>query len=81
MRRQERSRSFQSRSSSLSPSQALKEVSDMVQKGYQMGAPDGCPPSIYNLMKNCWELEPGKRPSFKKLTEKLQKALTHTDSA
>uniref|UniRef100_A0A7M4F353 Tyrosine-protein kinase n=1 Tax=Crocodylus porosus TaxID=8502 RepID=A0A7M4F353_CROPO len=63
------------------PKMALKEVSDMVQKGYQMGAPDGCPPSIYNLMKNCWELEPGKRPSFKKLTEKLQKALTHTDSA
>ncbi|XP_037741385.1 megakaryocyte-associated tyrosine-protein kinase isoform X2 [Chelonia mydas] len=55
----------------------LKEVTEMVEKGYRMEAPEECPPSLYTLMKTCWEIEPGKRPSFKKLTEKLQKELKH----
>ncbi|XP_038239526.1 megakaryocyte-associated tyrosine-protein kinase isoform X1 [Dermochelys coriacea] len=55
----------------------LKEVTEMVEKGYRMEAPEECPPSLYTLMKSCWEIEPGKRPSFKKLTEKLQKELKH----
>uniref|UniRef100_A0A8C0H2C3 Tyrosine-protein kinase n=1 Tax=Chelonoidis abingdonii TaxID=106734 RepID=A0A8C0H2C3_CHEAB len=55
----------------------LKEVTEMVEKGYRMEAPEECPPSLYTLMKSCWETEPGKRPSFRKLTEKLQKELKH----
>ncbi|XP_053869596.1 megakaryocyte-associated tyrosine-protein kinase isoform X1 [Malaclemys terrapin pileata] len=55
----------------------LKEVTEMVEKGYRMEAPEECPPSLYTLMKSCWEIDPGKRPSFKKLTEKLQKELKH----
>uniref|UniRef100_A0A8D2PHL7 Tyrosine-protein kinase n=1 Tax=Zosterops lateralis melanops TaxID=1220523 RepID=A0A8D2PHL7_ZOSLA len=61
-----------------SPSwQALKEVTELLEQGYRMDSPEGCPPTVYALMKSCWELEPGKRPSFKKLTEKLQKELKH----
>ncbi|XP_074834030.1 megakaryocyte-associated tyrosine-protein kinase [Carettochelys insculpta] len=59
------------------PKMTLKEVTEMVEKGYRMEAPEECPPSLYTLMKSCWELEPGKRPAFKKLTEKLQKELKH----
>ncbi|XP_050789735.1 megakaryocyte-associated tyrosine-protein kinase isoform X3 [Gopherus flavomarginatus] len=55
----------------------LKEVTEKVEKGYRMEAPEDCPPSLYTLMKSCWETEPGKRPSFRKLTEKLQKELKH----
>ncbi|XP_030396278.1 megakaryocyte-associated tyrosine-protein kinase-like isoform X3 [Gopherus evgoodei] len=55
----------------------LKEVTEKVEKGYRMEAPEECPPSLYTLMKSCWETEPGKRPSFRKLTEKLQKELKH----
>lgn len=59
-----------------SPSrQSLKEVMELLEQGYRMEPPEGCPPAVYALMKSCWELEPGKRPSFKKLTEKLQKEL------
>ncbi|KFQ38101.1 Megakaryocyte-associated tyrosine-protein kinase, partial [Mesitornis unicolor] len=62
----------------VSPScQSLKEVTELLEQGYRMEPPEGCPPSVYTLMKSCWELEPGKRPSFKKLTEKLQKELKH----
>uniref|UniRef100_A0A8C0ESK5 Tyrosine-protein kinase n=1 Tax=Bubo bubo TaxID=30461 RepID=A0A8C0ESK5_BUBBB len=55
----------------------LKEVTELLEQGYRMDPPEGCPPTVYALMRSCWELEPGKRPSFKKLTEKLQKELKH----
>lgn len=61
-----------------SPScQSLKEVTELLEQGYRMEPPEGCPPTVYALMRSCWELEPSKRPSFKKLTEKLQKELKH----
>lgn len=61
-----------------SPScQSLKEVTELLEQGYRMEPPEGCPHTVYALMKSCWALEPGKRPSFKKLTEKLQKEVKH----
>ncbi|XP_078524575.1 megakaryocyte-associated tyrosine-protein kinase [Lissotriton helveticus] len=57
------------------PKMSLKEVSEEVEKGYRMAAPEECPPAIYSLMSSCWEADPGKRPSFKKLKDKLQKEL------
>uniref|UniRef100_A0A3P9ALU3 Tyrosine-protein kinase n=1 Tax=Esox lucius TaxID=8010 RepID=A0A3P9ALU3_ESOLU len=53
------------------PKMSLKEVKEQVEQGYRMEAPDGCPPSVYALMRCCWEAEPKKRPSFHKLQEKL----------
>uniref|UniRef100_A0A663F348 Tyrosine-protein kinase n=1 Tax=Aquila chrysaetos chrysaetos TaxID=223781 RepID=A0A663F348_AQUCH len=59
------------------PKLSLKEVTELLEQGYRMEPPEGCLPAVYALMKSCWELEPGKRPSFKKITEKLQKELKH----
>ncbi|KFZ55762.1 Megakaryocyte-associated tyrosine-protein kinase, partial [Antrostomus carolinensis] len=59
------------------PKLSLKEVTELLEQGYRMEPPEGCPPTVYALMRSCWELEPGKRPSFRKLTEKLQKELKH----
>ncbi|KAK3564647.1 hypothetical protein QTP86_024241 [Hemibagrus guttatus] len=50
----------------------LKDVVPRVEKGYKMDAPDGCPPAVYDIMKQCWTLEPAMRPSFKALRENLQ---------
>uniref|UniRef100_A0A671K2I7 Tyrosine-protein kinase n=1 Tax=Sinocyclocheilus anshuiensis TaxID=1608454 RepID=A0A671K2I7_9TELE len=50
----------------------LKEVVPRVEKGYKMEAPDGCPAAVYDLMKQCWTLDPAGRPSFRLLREKLQ---------
>ncbi|GAA6101307.1 tyrosine-protein kinase CSK [Tachysurus ichikawai] len=54
------------------PRIALKDVVPRVEKGYKMDAPDGCPPAVYDIMKQCWTLEPAMRPSFKALRENLQ---------
>lgn len=43
-----------------------------MEKGYKMDAPDGCPPAVYDLMKQCWTLDSASRPSFRMLREKLQ---------
>ncbi|MBN3280293.1 MATK kinase, partial [Polyodon spathula] len=55
------------------PKMTLKEVKEKVEKGYRMEAPEDCPPAVYALMRSCWENDPGKRPSFRKLREKLEK--------
>ncbi|XP_073435645.1 tyrosine-protein kinase CSK isoform X1 [Dendrobates tinctorius] len=54
------------------PRIALKDVVPRVEKGYKMDAPDGCPAIVYELMKQCWHLDPNQRPSFRKLREQLE---------
>ncbi|NWI40009.1 CSK kinase, partial [Picathartes gymnocephalus] len=49
----------------------LKDVVPRVEKGYKMDAPDGCPAVVYEVMKKCWTLDPGHRPSFHQLREQL----------
>lgn len=53
-------------------SQPLKDVVPRVEKGYKMDCPDGCPEVVYNIMKQCWNLDPAARPSFHMLKEWLQ---------
>ncbi|KAM4739104.1 megakaryocyte-associated tyrosine-protein kinase [Anableps anableps] len=57
------------------PKMSLKEVKEKVEGGYRMEAPEDCPPSVYSIMKLCWEQEPRKRPGFSKLREKLEQEL------
>ncbi|XP_033120717.1 tyrosine-protein kinase CSK-like [Anneissia japonica] len=47
------------------PRVPLAEVLTHVEKGYRMEAPEGCPEFIYRIMRETWELNPQKRPSFK----------------
>ncbi|XP_060030207.1 tyrosine-protein kinase CSK isoform X2 [Erinaceus europaeus] len=55
----------------------LKDVVPRVEKGYKMDAPDGCPPAVYDVMKNCWQLDAAARPSFLQLREQLGHVKTH----
>lgn len=54
---------------------------EKVGQGYRMEAPEDCPPGVYALMRACWEADPGKRPSFRKLRDKLRRELPDGDSA
>lgn len=55
----------------------LKDVVPRVEKGYKMDAPDGCPPAVYDVMKNCWHLDAATRPTFLQLREQLEHIKTH----
>lgn len=43
-----------------------------MESGYKMDCPDGCPEVVYNIMKQCWNLDPASRPSFQTLKDWLQ---------
>ncbi|XP_014388962.1 PREDICTED: megakaryocyte-associated tyrosine-protein kinase isoform X5 [Myotis brandtii] len=57
------------------PKMSLKEVTEAVEKGYRMEPPEGCPGPVHTLMNSCWEAEPTRRPTFRKLAEKLAREL------
>ena len=54
-----------------------KDVSQNVKAGYRMPSPPICPTELFEVMQQCWEEEPDKRPSFTLLQENLKKFVTH----
>ncbi|EDQ92991.1 uncharacterized protein MONBRDRAFT_44322 [Monosiga brevicollis MX1] len=48
------------------------KVLDKLMMGYRMQRPEGCPMEIYNIMLQCWDVNPDLRPSFHKLKRQLQ---------
>ncbi|CAG9816838.1 unnamed protein product [Phaedon cochleariae] len=49
----------------------LADVVKHVEKGYNMEAPEGCPPEVYEIMRQAWDLNPDKRPNFQEVKTKL----------
>lgn len=58
--------------------QPLADVVKHVEKGYRMEAPEGCPSEVYEIMKQAWDLEPEKRPTFALILKKLEHLKTLT---
>ena len=46
------------------PGVELTEVYQLLESGYRMECPPGCPSRIYDLMKQCWNWESNERPTF-----------------
>ncbi|KAM9797777.1 megakaryocyte-associated tyrosine-protein kinase isoform X2 [Syngnathus typhle] len=57
------------------PKMALMEVTERVEGGYRMEAPQDCLPAVYALMTLCWAKEPRRRPAFHKMREKLEEEM------
>lgn len=43
----------------------------VVEKGYRLPIPSGCPPVMTTLMQLCWQTEPKQRPTFKQILTTL----------
>jgi len=41
-----------------------REVSELVPKGTRLEQPEECPPAMWEIVCNCWELKPDLRPTF-----------------
>ncbi|CAH1124891.1 unnamed protein product [Ceutorhynchus assimilis] len=54
------------------PGVDLTDVYHMLEKGYRMEIPPGCPPKIYELMRQCWQWHANDRPTFKECHHALE---------
>lgn len=52
------------------------EVLHQVEHGYRMPAPPNCPPPLYDIMLECWNRDPMRRPTFETLQWKLEDFFT-----
>ena len=46
------------------PGVELTDVYQLMESGYRMECPPGCPMRVYELMRHCWNWEPAERPTF-----------------
>lgn len=53
------------------PGIELAQVYELLETGYRMQCPEGCPPAIYELMRQCWCWDVQDRPSFKDVSNML----------
>ncbi|XP_063632988.1 tyrosine-protein kinase Abl isoform X1 [Cydia splendana] len=54
------------------PGVDLADVYHMLEKGYRMECPPGCPPAVYELMRRCWQWNAPDRPTFHKIHHDLE---------
>ena len=56
------------------------QVIQLLERKGRLEKPTRCPDKIYDLMKNCWQYEPSKRPTFKQLFESFQRGTTYENT-
>ncbi|KAM6427827.1 tyrosine-protein kinase Fgr isoform 3-T5 [Liasis olivaceus] len=61
------------------PGMNNREVLEQVERGYRMPCPGNCPPSLHDLMVQCWKKEPEERPTFEYLQSFLEDYFTATE--
>ncbi|XP_048825037.1 tyrosine-protein kinase Fgr isoform X1 [Lagopus muta] len=61
------------------PGMNNREVLEQVERGYRMQCPGGCPPSLHDVMMQCWKREPEERPTFEYLQSFLEDYFTATE--
>lgn len=56
-----------------------RTLSDMVRSGQRPHVPDCCSQQLYQLMMECWDLNPNSRPTFTKIVECIQHMIAFRD--
>lgn len=54
------------------PGVELTDVYHMLESGYRMECPPGCPSRVYELMRQCWQWETTDRPTFQEIHNTLE---------
>ncbi|KFP21695.1 Proto-oncogene tyrosine-protein kinase Yrk, partial [Egretta garzetta] len=61
------------------PGMNNREVLEQVERVYRMQCPGNCPPSLHEVMVQCWKREPEERPTFEYLQSFLEDYFTATE--
>uniref|UniRef100_A0A7E4W137 Tyrosine-protein kinase n=1 Tax=Panagrellus redivivus TaxID=6233 RepID=A0A7E4W137_PANRE len=57
------------------PGVELNNVYGLLERGFRMDAPPGCPSAVYRLMLQCWHWSPSNRPMMKDIHANLDSLL------
>uniref|UniRef100_A0A915D6W2 receptor protein-tyrosine kinase n=1 Tax=Ditylenchus dipsaci TaxID=166011 RepID=A0A915D6W2_9BILA len=49
-----------------------RELAYQLEKGYRLKQPANCSQELYQEMLNCWLVDPGSRPTFRQIKERLE---------
>ncbi|KAK7084452.1 Tyrosine-protein kinase abl1 [Halocaridina rubra] len=60
------------------PGVDLTNVYHLLETGYRMDCPQGCPTRVYDLMKQCWLWSAGDRPTFSHIHHALETMFQET---
>ncbi|KAK3850172.1 hypothetical protein Pcinc_043101, partial [Petrolisthes cinctipes] len=60
------------------PGVDLTNVYHLLESGYRMDCPQGCPVRVYELMKQCWLWNPSDRPTFSHIHHALETMFQET---
>ncbi|KAL3871697.1 hypothetical protein ACJMK2_039681 [Sinanodonta woodiana] len=60
------------------PGVDLTEVYHLLERGYRMERPQGCPAHVYQLMMRCWQWDPKERPTFQEILQSLENMFDKT---
>ncbi|XP_066975213.1 tyrosine-protein kinase ABL1 isoform X7 [Macrobrachium rosenbergii] len=60
------------------PGVDLTNVYHLLESGYRMDCPQGCPTRVYDLMKQCWLWNAGDRPTFSHIHHALETMFQET---
>uniref|UniRef100_A0A915D8V9 receptor protein-tyrosine kinase n=1 Tax=Ditylenchus dipsaci TaxID=166011 RepID=A0A915D8V9_9BILA len=60
------------RTRSAQGSQVGRELAYQLEKGYRLKQPANCSQELYQEMLNCWLVDPGSRPTFRQIKERLE---------
>ncbi|XP_015839320.2 proto-oncogene tyrosine-protein kinase receptor Ret [Tribolium castaneum] len=58
------------------PGIAVQNLFHLLRQGYRMERPDNCSPTLYNIMRSCWHIDPEQRPTFQELAALWEKMLS-----
>ncbi|XP_044267158.1 proto-oncogene tyrosine-protein kinase receptor Ret [Tribolium madens] len=58
------------------PGIAVQNLFHLLRQGYRMERPDNCSPTLYNIMRSCWHIDPEQRPTFQELATLWEKMLS-----
>jgi len=61
------------------PGMTNAETIAQVERGYRMPIPPNCPEPLYQIMENCWNKDPDKRPTFEYLQGLLEDYFVSTE--
>ena len=56
-----------------------KHVVEKIKEGYRMPKPQDCPSGLYDIMLECWKMDPESRPTFESLHWRLEEFYTATE--